>query len=103
MKSIRITAIIEEVCKKQGIEYRSPNHSKLVEFKKDIDKLIKIYLDLKDIEAYLYELSDKYKSLEEVKKMIDQSIKAIDTIDHEIKNEAFLLSKKYRQIRNKKK
>ena len=66
-------------------------------FKEDIQKLIEIYIKLKEIMVILIELSERYAALKGFKEHIDNSIKILDEVDHQVKQEAWDLA-----IENKK-
>ena len=96
-----LTEVIELICQKLGVNYCSPHHNKIKEFKNDIQKLVDIYLQLKDIEIFLCELSNKYSDLKDLSILIKKSICEIDKVDHQIKTEAYLMKKRYENKKNK--
>lgn len=88
MKDFRVGAVIEMVCDKLKINYKSPNHGKLLERQKDAEKLADIYLQLKTIEGDLIEIEEKYKNINGISKMLKVDINKLDEIDHDLILEA---------------
>lgn len=90
----KISKAINEICKKQEINYVSPHTPKLKAYKQDIDKLVEIYLKLKVIIGELQELKEKYPDLE-----FDVDLFDLDKTDHHIKEEAWKIMKRNKRIR----
>jgi hypothetical protein len=84
MKNISITITIEDVCKKLGICYTSPNHIKVQEVERDAQKLADIYLELKTIIGELAEIEEKHEITGGLGKLLIKNIEELNTIDHNI-------------------
>jgi len=84
----RVTTIIQSTCKKLGIKYTSPNHAKILDYQKDINKLAKHYLTIKKIIEDLEEFEGKYEGLKGLTKLLKIDIKALKKIDHDLIIEA---------------
>jgi hypothetical protein len=67
-------------------------------FKEDIQKLAEVYIKLKEIMIILIDLEKKYSSVISFKEHIHKSIEILDTVDHQVKQEAWELA-----LENKKK
>ena len=80
----RVTTIIQSTCKKLGIKYTSPNHAKILDYQKDINKLAKHYLTIKKIIEDLKEFEGKYSGLNGLTKLLKIDIKALEKIDHDL-------------------
>ena len=79
----RISALIENECKRQGIDYTSPYHDKILDYQADINELVKMYLELKEIIGKLSEIEDKYQ-ISGMANLIEKDIKMLSKIDHDI-------------------
>lgn len=89
----RISAIIQNVCKKLKITYQSPYVEHIIQYEKDKEKLAKIYYNIKVMIGDLIEIEEHYPHLKELKAMLDETIELLDIIDHDIKKEAYKLKK----------
>lgn len=80
MKAESISLIIDSVCKKLGIPYSSVNPH-LVTLEEDVQKMAKIYLQLKQIMGILAEIEDRH-DLQDLKESMGEIIKELDSADH---------------------
>ncbi len=82
--NIKIASIIEEICKEKKIKYRSPLHSKLKHYKKDKEKLVKIYWQLKQIIAELTDIERRYSNLNGIRALLEKDITYLENILEDI-------------------
>ena len=82
---IRIISVIENVCKKLGVNYVSPQHNLILERNEDVQLLANICAQLKEIEGQLEEIENKYP---ELRNIIEIDLGALDKIDHHLVIEA---------------
>jgi len=94
----QITKIIDKACKKLNIKYTSPNYKEYNEYRKDIQTLSDIYIDLKEIIGKLYDLKEKYPELE---KELDVDIFDLDKTDHHIITEVKKIIKRRNNAKEK--
>lgn len=85
-----ISKIINEVCRKLGIKYNSPF---LDQYKEDLRTLADIYLQLKQIIDQLYEIEKRYSRVNHLRQVLEEDIKVLLKIDHDIIREAQELKK----------
>ena len=78
----KITHIIAEVCKKEGIPFKSVNPNYIV-FTNDAQQLVQLYRDLVEIAGKLQEISDRH-DIPELKQVLKFDIKMLDKIDHNL-------------------
>jgi len=83
MENVHISAIIDSVCKKCGINYTSSNpyYTTLVE---DAMKLSAIYKDLKCILGNLQDIEDRHNLNPQIVVKLEQAIKELFEADHVI-------------------
>lgn len=81
MDSAHISAIIEGICKKQEIDYKSsnPHYTNLI---KDAEKLGKIYRDLKILLGDLQEIEDRHNLNPQIVDALEKVIQEITDADH---------------------
>ena len=81
MDNVHISAIIESICKKQGINYKSanPHYTNLT---KDAEELGNVYRDLKIILGKLQEIEDRHNVNPQIIDTLEKVIKEIDEADH---------------------
>jgi hypothetical protein len=87
----KISCIINEVCRNLRINYSSKfledNHNKSVE------KLSKIYLQLKEIIGDLSEIEENNRDINGLSKIFENAIKKLECIDHSLIKSAIRISK----------
>ena len=83
MKAESISLIIDSVCKKLRIPYCSVNPH-LVTLEEDVQKMAKIYLQLKEIMGILSEIESRTfgQDLTNFKESMEEIIKDLDDADH---------------------
>ncbi len=88
----KISCIINEVCRKLGINYSS----KFLEddYNNSVERLAKIYLQLKEIIGELSEIEEKNRDINGLSEIFENAIKKLESIDHEIIKEAIVIGKK---------
>lgn len=91
---MNISKIITEVCHKLGIDYNSPF---LDQYKEDLKTLADIYLQLKQITNQLYEIEERYSKVNHLRQVLEEDIKLLLKIDHDIIKEAEELKKLRRE------
>jgi predicted extracellular nuclease len=81
MDNVHISAIIEGICKKQGINYKSSNpyYTTLVD---DAIKLGCIYQDLKIMLGNLQEIEDRHHLNPQITDALEKTIKELNDADH---------------------
>ena len=81
MENCHISAIIENICRKYGIDYSSKNpyYTSMVD---DAIKLGCIYQDLKIILGQLQEIEDKHNLNPQIVDNLEITIKEINEADH---------------------
>ena len=94
----KVTKIINQTCKKLEINYKSPNYREYKNYRKDIETLSDIYLQLKIIIGDLYELKEKYPELENE---LNVDIFDLDKTDHHIIAEVRKIIKRRKQDEEK--
>jgi nicotinamide mononucleotide adenylyltransferase len=77
-----ISHIIDESCKKCGIDYKSINPN-YITFTNDAQQLIQLYKDLQQIADKLIDISERH-NIPELKEMIKFDIDQIDAVDHDL-------------------
>lgn len=77
-----ISNIISDICRKNGIDYLSPN-PELNPHYVDAKRLKEIYLQLKCISADLIEIGERY-NLESFKTILEDDINKIDNCSHDL-------------------
>jgi hypothetical protein len=82
MKAEKISFIIDSICKKQGIKYCSTNPH-YITLQEDIQKMSKIYLQLKDILGLLKEIEERHQ-LNGLRLKFEELIREIEIADHDI-------------------
>lgn len=92
---IRISAVIENTCKKLGVKYISPHHDKILERTKDAQTLASIYIELKEIMGKLEEIENKYPKL---KKIIEIDLKELNEIEHHLTIEAHKIMRRKNEL-----
>ena len=85
-----LSYLIEEICKQKGVEYHSPNCTKIIG---DACRLADIYIELKQIIGELKELEISYE-IKGIGKLLEDDIEALDKIDHDIIKLAYRLKGK---------
>ncbi|MHA1470631.1 MAG: hypothetical protein ACTSSP_08750 [Candidatus Asgardarchaeia archaeon] len=92
----KISSIITEVCRNLGIHYKS----KFLEESRNnsVDRLSKIYLQLKEIIGELSEIEENNRDINGVVCIFENAIKQLEEIDHEIIQEAILISQKQKGV-----
>ncbi len=98
MESVKIISIISSVCKKLQISYTSPNHSKIIEFQQDIEKLAELYIKLKEISSDLLDIAEKYPMIKDLADMLKRNVQTLDLIDHDLVIEAKKLADRREKI-----
>ena len=91
---MNVSKIITEVCHKLGIDYNSPF---LDQYKEDLKTLADIYLQLKQITNQLYEIEERYSKVNHLRQVLEEDIKLLLKIDHDIIKEAEELKKLRRE------
>ena len=81
----KVSKIINDACKKIGIEYKSPY---LDQYKEDIKTLANIYLQLKEIIGTLCSIEERYSKINHFRQVLEEDIKLLSKIDHDIIREA---------------
>jgi hypothetical protein len=83
MNNVHISAIIEGICKKQGINYKSSNpyYTSMTD---DAITLGTIYQDLKIFLGKLQDIEDKYNLNPQITDALEKAIKEINDADHVI-------------------
>jgi len=82
MKAEKISLIIDSICKEQGINYCSINPH-YVTLKEDIQKMSKIYLQLKEIVGIIKEIEERHE-LNGLREKFELLIRELDEADHDI-------------------
>jgi hypothetical protein len=93
MDSCHISAIIERICKKQGIDYASPN-TNYTDLVNDAILLGQIYRDLKILLGQLQEIEDRYNFNPQIVDLLEKVITELSEVDHVIIKIAKILSEK---------
>lgn len=83
MDSAHISAIIEGICKKQGINYKS-NNPHYTTFVDDAITLGTIYQDLKILLGKLQEIEDRHNLNPQIVDALEKAIKELEDADHVI-------------------
>ena len=91
---MNISKVITEICRKLGIDYNSPF---LDQYKEDLKTLADIYLQLKQIINQLYEIEERYSKVNHLRQVLEEDIKLLLKIDHDIIKEAEELKKLRRE------
>ena len=83
MEGINISYIIQQVCTRLNIEYTSKNKPFLT-IHEDVQKMSKIYLQLKEIMGILSEIESRTfgQDLTNFKESMEEIIKDLDDADH---------------------
>ena len=83
MNNVHISAIIEAICKKQGIDYKSnnPYYTSMVD---DAITLGTVYQDLKILLGKLQEIEDKHNLNPQIVDALEKAIKELLDADHVI-------------------
>lgn len=81
MRTAHISYIIENICRKLGIEYNSsnPSYNNLV---KDAEELGQVYLDLKIILGKLQDIEDKHNLNSQITDALEKVIEELNDADH---------------------
>jgi L-2-hydroxyglutarate oxidase LhgO len=82
MKALKISLVIDSVCKELGIPYCSINPH-LVTLDEDVRKMSSIYLQLKQIIGTLLEIEDRH-DLQNLRRNMEKIIKELNEADHEV-------------------
>jgi hypothetical protein len=82
MKALKISLVIDSVCKELGIPYCSINPH-LITLDEDVRKMSSIYLQLKQIIGTLLEIEDRH-DLQNLRKNMQKIIKELNEADHEV-------------------
>ena len=82
MKSSRISLIIDNACKKNGIEYKSINPHYLEQLR-DAERLFEIYLQIKAMISELKEIGERHK-INGLIEIFNVDIHKLEDIDHDI-------------------
>lgn len=87
----RISHIITEACKREGIAYTSinPNYT---QFYSDAIKVGEIYRDLKILEGDLEEICERH-NINELSKLLHDDILEIEKVEHDLVRVAHKLQK----------
>jgi hypothetical protein len=80
MKAENISLIIDNICKKLGVDYCSTNPH-LVTLQEDAQKLAKIYLQLKIILGIIQEIEERHE-INGLRVKFEQLIKELEEADH---------------------
>jgi len=91
---MNISKTITEVCRKLDINYKSPF---LDQYKEDLKTLADTYLQLKQIIERLYEIEKRYSQVNHLRQVLEEDIKLLLKIDHDIIKEAQELKKLRRE------
>lgn len=81
MDSAHISAIIENICKKKGINYKS-NNPHYTSFTDDAITLGTIYQDLKILLGKLQEIEDKHNLNPQITEALEKAINELNDADH---------------------
>lgn len=81
----KISAIINDLCKKFNIKYHSEKGD---HWNDSVEKLADIYLELKVIIGTLKDIEEKHKDINGVVETFEDAIKHLEDIDHELIKEA---------------
>ena len=95
----KIISIINNICNKLAINYKSPNYNNYQRYKKDAKILSDIYLRLKIIIGELEDVKERYP---ELKNDFNIDIFDLDKTDHHIIDEVRKLIKKGKKCQIKK-
>ncbi len=79
-----ISAIINNICKKHKIDYKSPNYS---QFCGDVGRLGVIYLEAKILLGELLDMAERHQ-LKSIVKSLKHCAEGFNNISHEIRNVA---------------
>lgn len=92
----KISAIIEEICKKEGINYKSM----FLEKNNDdtIFKISNIYLTLKKIIGDLSEIEENNREINGIVDIFESAIKDLERIDHEIIAQGILIAQTKKKL-----
>jgi len=82
MKAEKISLTIDSICKKLGIEYCSTNPH-LITLQEDIEKMSKVYLQLKCILGLLQEIEERHE-LGNLRIKFEKLIEEVETADHDV-------------------
>lgn len=90
----RISKVITEVCKKLGIDYSSPYIAAINQYHEDVKTLARIYTQLKQIIAELYDIEQRYEGVNDIRRVLEEDITLLERIDHDIIKEAYKIKNK---------
>lgn len=91
---VNISSIIQEVCDKQNIDYKSFNlENNKDQINKDIKDLAKIRKDIEIIKLKLNSIKQRYLRLPDIDKLFDEVLKEFDGASHKLIIEANKLAK----------
>jgi hypothetical protein len=82
MRAEKISLTIDSICKKLGIEYCSTNPH-YITLQEDIEKMSKVYLQLKCILGLLQEIEERH-NLGELRNKFEILIQELEDADHDI-------------------
>ena len=77
-----ISALITQICKDQGIDYKSCNEEYL-SYYNDASRLGEIYLELKVLAGEIQIISEKY-NINGLVALLQDDIKSIEILEHDI-------------------
>lgn len=90
-----ISEVIEECCKKEGIEYHSPYLKYGKHHYQDAKRLAEIYRELKEIAGELQIIEERH-NVNGLGQLLHSDLLKLDEIDHDI----ILVAKKIREQNN---
>jgi hypothetical protein len=83
MKGENISIVIADICHREGIKYSSVN-PEVYQLYKDARRLGEIFMQLKEINSDLLEISERHKLPDSVGQMLKDDISKLEQIDHDI-------------------
>ncbi|MHA1437961.1 MAG: hypothetical protein ACTSPD_10325 [Promethearchaeota archaeon] len=96
-----ISYMIERICKKLGIDYKSPHLQNNIDIMKDAWRLQEIYVELHIILGDLEDIAERHQ-IDGLGMMLQQEIALIEQCDHDINRIAKMMNERKERRRDEK-